>query len=169
MSRILALALSTLFLLVSTSAFALDCTPLGVLPIAGGFTNGGYAGTGAVPGELVCGTDFTGWDFHVYEFTLTANAEQVIGMAVNGSASSFRLLVLKDCDTSSCFLDQSLTGAGPAIINPTVCLGPGTYNVIVASLNAPTSVVYQVGTDSLDPCDPIPNQSSTFGTLKTRF
>lgn len=64
------LALGGILALSAPSATAFDGTPISTLPLDGALVFG-TIGADAVPGEPICGTDYTGEDFYDHQFTLT--------------------------------------------------------------------------------------------------
>ena len=151
---------------------AFDCTPLATLPNNGNMEMD-YMGTGAVPGEFLCGFDYTGWDFHVYEFTIAGPTLQGFGLvtADDDPFSTFmpyaELLVLGDCDENACAFQWS-NSSGGATSEP-ICLAPGTYTVIVATEGGTPDYIYGVATFSAAPCEPVTTQTDSWGTLKQLY
>ena len=164
-------SLVLLCLLAAPSA-ALDCSNSLADLVNDGTAEFNQATVGAVPGETVCGVDYSGWDFHVYQLELTTAAYEAFQVATQDQNGSFRLIVLQNCDPMACLLDQAGGGAGPGTINAELCLQAGTYTVIVASDQVPNSVVYNVGAAPFvyeDFCGPVSGDDSSWSTVKARY
>lgn len=162
--------LSPLLMLSASVALAFDCTPISTIPV-NGTTVGGQMGVNAVPGEPVCGTDYTGQNFYVYDFTLAQASSVVFLLATGGQAFGdppppAELFVLANCDPNACMLTYA--GQGGATSDP-ICLGAGTYTLVVASPDTDTSHSYGTAVGVVDTCTPIPVDGSSWGTLKNRF
>lgn len=158
--------------LLATPSRAFDCTPIGTLPNNGTLSMGTIGGAGSVPGESLCGTDYTGWAFHVYEFTVNDASLQVFGLVAsdgdpfNGVDPYAELWVLDQCNPTACLFEFS-TGGG-ATSDP-FCLAPGTYTIVVASPDLAPNNIYGVGTATADVCQPVSGAQQNWGTLKQRY
>lgn len=160
-------ALLLLLAILPSGTMAFDCTPISTVP-NDGTTIFGQVGVSALPGEPLCGFDYTGWQLHVYEFTLPQDALQVLFMAVGGGGSSTHLLVFNQCDPNTCVYSGAPTGSGMSLIEEQVCLAAGTYTAVVAS-QAAVNTVYNVATAPVDVCTPVANGEASWGTLKATY
>ena len=165
-----ALLACALLLISAPAALALDCTPLATLSLDG-TTTGALIGDGAVPGEPACGTDYTGQDFHVYEFTLTEPTQVVFLLATGGQPfgsppPDAELFVLSSCDPNACV--ATYAGQGGATSDP-VCLPGGTYTLVVASPDAGGTNQFGTAVAAVGSCDPVGNEAPSWSGLKGRF
>lgn len=168
--RYRSIPLAALFLLLAFPARALDCTPISTLPLNGNSV-ADLIGANAVPGEPACGTDYTGQDFHVYEFTLTEPSLVVLFLATGGQpfgqpAPEAELFVLNACDPNACvatFANETGATSDP------ICMAAGTYTLVVASPDAGNNQSYGTGVGVVDTCTPVGVEDSSWGSLKTRF
>jgi len=157
------LALTVALIAAPTPARAFDCTPIATTPC--GIAYYGLLNTGAVPGEPACGFDYTGWNFHVFEFTLTSPSQTVIEMFGPGMPVDGDLLLFDGCLGSDCIASDTNPNDGQNIM---VCLDVGTYYFVIASQSTATTV-FATGVSSCLPCDPVPTSSWDWGSLKSMF
>ena len=168
-ARIATAALGLVALFASPSV-ALDCTPIATLSLDGS-TVADLIGANSVPGEVACGTDYTGQDFHVYEFTLSEASLVVFGLATGGQSfgqplPDAELFVLSNCDPSACiFTFANETGA----TSDPVCMAAGTYSLVVASPDAGGNKSYSTGVEVVDVCAPVDADEATWSGMKARF
>ncbi|MBU0742036.1 hypothetical protein KKG45_02995 [bacterium] len=160
------LALVVTVALSAAFAVALDCTPLDTFLCSGNACYN-YIGIDAVPGEFACGTDYTGWDFQVFDVELTAP-----GLASPASYTSGfdplipdnHLLLFEHCDLAQCIASDT---SSDWMHGFSACLDTGTYTLIIASnttAQAPIGVGMNAG--CVD-CDPVAGETQRWGAVKS--
>lgn len=161
--RAVALLIALCVCCLPAMALAFDCTPISTL------TNDGNAyaaliGVDAIPGEPVCAFDYTGWSFHVVEFSIPQPALQIVFSASNAGGAVMHLLLFEQCNPAACLY----TGTGSGVIEDLVCLDAGTYTMVQASPPG-SSGVYNMATASVDECTPVAAVAPSWGTLKSGY
>lgn len=167
-SSLPALALVALLVFSPASAAAIDCTPLDSFG-CGGSAYQNYVGTDAVPGEMACGTDYTGWDFQVFDVVVTV--PNVVALASYTStfdpALTFNhLLLFEHCDLTQCIDSDTSVDLQHQL---TPCLDVGTYTLIVATKDVPSQSVMAVGSAGCADCEPVAIESRGWGAVKSIF
>lgn len=169
LAPVLRLFLPVWILVSLAPAQAFDCTPIGTLPLTPTITYG-VLGQDSVPGEPVCGNDYTGESFHVWEFTLNEPTNVVWFLATGGpdlgNPPDAELFVLANCDPNACvatFANETGATSDP------VCIPAGTYSLVVTSSEPDPANNYGVAVAPAGPCEPVSTEDASFGTLKSRF
>lgn len=164
-------------LLLPTTALALDCTPFQSWTC----TQQGYFDVlDGVPGEVVCGVDYTGWTLHVIDVTLIEAgyiAFAGISAASSGNIVETAILLMDDCGALTCM--DSVQGNG--MMQLEACLDAGTYTFVVASNTTASTAFMNIGL--LCPscadivaggitcvyCQPVELDGHSWGSVKSRF
>lgn len=130
------LAIALVLLALPASALALDCTPFLSWDCA---TASYYDVLAGQPGEMLCGTDYTGWTFHAVEINVTTPGWYVMqGTSAAGTWNVVEtaFILMDDCGAATCI--DSAVSMGVTTLD--MCLDIGTHTVIVASnTTAPTA------------------------------
>jgi hypothetical protein len=170
-------AVLALALVLPAPASALDCTPFQSWTCS----QQGYFGyLNGIPGEVICGVDYTGWTLHVVAVTVAQagwfqfSATTGVGF---GTTVATAVLLMDDCAAGTCVSSAQST----SVTDLGACLDVGTYTFVVASqTTAPTAVV-NMGLACLTCaqaesyglvcpyCGTVGNDSTVWGSLKLQY
>lgn len=143
--------------------------------------NGYYDVLDGQPGEVLCGTDYTGWTIHVVEVTLTEpmliNFAGLSAVSGQGFVAT-EILLMDDCAAGTC-AESAYSAASMAEL--ITCLDTGTYTFVVASQTQSPAGFMNIGLfcatcqEAVDAgytcelCMAVGNEAVPFGELKARF
>ncbi len=164
-------------LLLPATAAALDCTPFQSWTCT---QQGYYDLLDGVPGEVLCGVDYTGWTLHVVEVTV-AQAGWIrfsgISASSSGNIVDTAIMLMDDCAAGTCLASVQ----GNHMTDLDTCLDVGTHTFVVASnTTAPTAFMNigimcptceDAGVYGFECiyCGTIDSAGSTWGSVKARF
>ena len=175
---VLAATLALAAALAPAPVAALNCTP----QFNWNCTTHGYFNLlSGQPGEVLCGTDYTGWTFTVVNVTVTQGG-WVRFLAIAGEGISVhyttKVILMDDCGAGTCVDSAQSNG----ITELDSCLEAGTHTYIVATNStAPTAAIQMdllcltceqaqtIGLTGCAACDPVSDESSSWGSFKARF
>lgn len=162
---------------ISGGALAFDCTPIETRT-CGAPDLVTTTDQGAVPGDVTCGSDYTGWDMKVYEVVVAEAGYVGFQALVQAPGGQVAVLVYDDCAGGSCIASQQ----APNLAEVLVCLEAGTYTMVVATnFAAPQPLlvgnpcvtcteIIQAGAEDLCPlCAPVDGEVHGWGSWKARF
>lgn len=164
-------------LLLPVTASALDCTPFQSWTCA---QQGYFDVLDGVPGEVVCGVDYTGWTLHVVEVTVTqAGWIRFVGTSASSSMVNVAtaLMLMDDCAAGTCL--SSTQSSGLAELD--VCLDVGTHTFVVASNTTAPGAFMNIGISCqtcaqaltfgfpCPYCDPVGDAGAAWGSLKAQY
>ena len=166
-----------MLILLPVTASALDCAPFQSWTCA---QQGYYDYLNGVPGEILCGVDYTGWTLHVVEVTVTQPGFYVFG-GVSASSSwnivDTAIMLMDDCNAGTCISSLQTDG----VTELYACLDVGTHTFVVASNTTVATAFMNIGFGchtcveaeavgfECAHCGTVSNESSTWGSVKTRF
>ncbi len=171
------LAALALAIVLPAPASALDCTPFQSWTCS---QQGYFNYLDGVPGEVICGVDYTGWTLHVVEVTV-AQGGYFLFSAVTGIAfattTNTDIMLMDDCSAGTCV--SSVQGDG--VTDLSVCLDAGTHTFVVASQTTLPTAIVNMGFACLtceqaeahgvvcSYCGTVGNDSTDWGSLKLQY
>jgi len=166
-----------ILILLPLTASALDCTPFQSWTCDqhgyNDFMNG-------VPGEVICGVDYTGWTLHVVEVTVTQAGFYALSAISISSAWNFvdtAVMLMDDCNAGTCISSHQTDHQTDLY----TCLDVGTHTFVVASNTtaATAGIVIDFGCYTCDDaeffgfecvhCGSVSNVNSTWGSVKAIY
>lgn len=176
------LVLATLLALTAPAvlpmtASALDCTPFQTWTC----TQQGYFDLlDGIPGEVVCGVDYTGWTLHVVQVNVTT-AGWVRFSGISASASMTivptAIMLMDDCAAGSCISSAQGTG----MVDLDTCLDVGAHTFVVASNTTAPTAFMNIGISCqtcaqaetfgfvCPYCDAVGDDDASWGTVKSLY
>lgn len=161
---LLLVAAAAILALAPTAATALDCTPLADFTCAGSAHYSNLQ-TNAIPGEPLCGTDYTGWVFNVFTVTLAADNQPAIQTQGPAVTPVSHMLLFDGCPGGACVASDT-DGVGDLLIYE--CLPAGTYTLVLAS-NSAANDPFAIGTVGCTACQPVAVDEASWGAIKSIF
>lgn len=176
MSVTLLLAMTGL-LALSAPASALDCTPFQSWTCS---QQGYYNYVNGIPGEVICGVDYTGWTLHVVEVSV-AQAGWVQFSATTGvgfaNIVTTAVILMDDCAAGTCVSSAQSNG----VTDLGACLDVGTHTFVVASNTTAANAVLNMGIACLTCaqvdsyglvcpyCGTVSDEGAAWGSLKLQY
>lgn len=164
-------------LCLSAPAAAIDCTPFQSWTCS---QQGYYNYLNGIPGEVVCGVDYTGWTLHVVDVAVTQagwvqfSATTGVGF---GTTVTTAVMLMDDCAAGTCV--SSAQGNGVTDLG--VCLDVGTHTFVVASQTTAPNAIVNMGVACLTCaqaesyglvcpyCGAVGNDGAAWGSLKLQY
>jgi len=170
-------AIILILMLLPVAASALDCTPFQSWTCD---QQGYYDYLDGVPGEIICGVDYTGWTLHVVDVTVTQAGFYVFGGISADAAWSYvdtAIMLMDDCNAGTC-LSSLQTDHMTELYT---CLDAGTHTFVVASNTTVPTAFMNIGFGCYTcedaeasgfecvHCGTVSDESSTWGSVKSMF
>ena len=173
-----AVAVLVIATLAPRPAAALDCAPQFNWNCA---THGFFNYVTGQPGEVLCGTDYTGWTFTVVNVTMAQGGwvhfVATAGIGINTQITA-AIIQMGDCGAGTC-IDSAQSGG---VTEFDACLDTGAHTFIVATNStAPNAILNMdlmcltcaqaetMGLVGCPACGAVGDETSSWGSLKAQF
>ena len=166
-----------LLLLTPLTSSALDCTPFQTWTCD---QQGYFNYIDGVPGEVLCGVDYTGWTLHVVEVNITVPGFYVVAGTPGisfGVTADTAVMQMDDCSAGTCIASEQ--GSGVTMLYS--CLDVGTHTFVVASDTTDPMAVVNMGLECMTcveadmvefecvHCGTVDDEESSWGSVKSQF
>lgn len=174
----LALSMAAAAALTPAPAAALTCTPQFNWSCT---THGFFNYLAGQPGEVLCGTDYTGWTFTVVNVTVAQGGWlRFVATAGTGPGASLTtaVILMDDCGAGTC-VDSAQSSS---VTELDACLEAGTHTYVVATNSTLPNAILQMdlvcitceqadllGLTGCPACSPVGDEAASWGSLKALF